>query len=576
MRVLWFLSLAALVCAHQEPQLDWWETTVFYQIYPRSFKDSDGDGIGDLNGITSKLSHLKELGIGATWLSPIFKSPMYDFGYDIADFYAIQEEYGTMEDFENLIKAANELDIKIVLDFVPNHSSNESVWFEKALQGDEKYFDYFVWEDPVIGEDGSRQPPNNWVSVFRKSAWEYREEVGKYYLHQFVIGQPDLNYNNPDLVEEMKNVIRFWLNKGVAGFRVDAINHLFEVDKEKFGGKYPDEPRSGNLNDGPDDYGYLDHIYTKDQDKTYDMVFQWREVFDEIKAKDGLTRVMMTEAYTDATKTARFYGEGDRLGSHMPFNFALISNVDGSSTAQEIKYAVDQFLTFKPVDKSGNWVIGNHDNSRVASRYSPELVDGLNMMVLLLPGVAVTYMGEEIGMVDGYVSWEDTVDPSGCNTDDPINYVSSSRDPERTPFQWSAEKNAGFSTAPKTWLPVAAGYETLNVEVQRAAARSHLNVYKALVALRALPSFQTGRYESLALNHDVFAFRRWSKDEIYVVLVNFRNVPYTLDLTYFENVTGKLKVELTSIQSQKSVGDVLSAENVSLMGLEAVVLKVIA
>lgn len=193
------------------------------------------------------------------------------------------------------------------------------------------------------------------VSVFRKSAWEYREEVGKYYLHQFVIGQPDLNYRNPDVVEEMKNVIRFWLDKGVAGFRVDAIPHLFEVDKEQYGGRYPDEPRTGN--EDPDDYEYLNHIYTKDQDETYDMVYQWREVFDEYKAKDGMTRVMMTEAYTSIKDTMRYFGEGDRLGSHMPFNFALISDVNGGSSAAEIKYAVDKFMTFKPIDRLANWVV---------------------------------------------------------------------------------------------------------------------------------------------------------------------------------------------------------------------------
>lgn len=230
------------------------------------------------------------------------------------------------------------------------------------------------------------------VSVFRKSAWEYREEVGKYYLHQFVIGQPDLNFRNPDVVEEMKNVIRFWLDKGVAGFRVDAIAHLFEVDKEVYGGIYPDEPLASNLETDPDNYDYLNHVYTKDQDETFDMVYQWREIFDEFKDKDGLSRVMMTEAYSSPQLTMRYFGKDDRKGAQMPFNFVLISDVDGSSSASDIKYALDKFLTYKPIDKSANWVAGNHDNSRVASRFSPELVDGINMIVLLMPGVAVTYM----------------------------------------------------------------------------------------------------------------------------------------------------------------------------------------
>lgn len=193
-------------------------------------------------------------------------------------------------------------------------------------------------------------------SVFRKSAWEYREEVGKYYLHQFAIGQPDFNYRNPEVVEEMKNVLRFWLNKGVAGFRVDAVAHLFEVDKELFGGKYPDEPLSGN-NDDPESHNYLSHVYTIDQEETYDMVYQWREVFDEYKDKDGLTRVMMTEVYASPEITMRYFGDGEREGAQMPFNFNLITDVNGASSAAEIKYALDKFLTFKPVDKLANWVV---------------------------------------------------------------------------------------------------------------------------------------------------------------------------------------------------------------------------
>ncbi|XP_049886229.1 maltase A1-like [Pectinophora gossypiella] len=570
--VLPFLFL--LAHANQERELEWWETTIFYQIYPRSFMDSDGDGIGDLNGITSRLEYLKELGVGATWLSPMFQSPMYDFGYDIADFYNVHDEYGTMADFEKLIEKANELDIKIVLDLVPNHGSNESVWFEQALKGDEKYFDYFVWEDGVVDENGNLQPPNNWNSVFRKSAWEYREEVGKYYLHQFVIGQPDLNYRNPDVVEEMKNIIRFWLDKGVAGFRVDAIAHLFEVDKELFGGKYPDEPLTHNTDD-PESYDYLDHIYTKNHEDTYDMVYQWREVFDEYKAKDGMTRVMMTEVYDSPQVTMKYFGNGVKEGAQMPFNFVLISELNRDSTAAEVKYALDKFLTFKPVDKLANWVAGNHDNNRVASRYSPELVDGINMIVLLLPGIAVTYMGEEIGMVDAEISWEETVDPSGCNTDDPINYWKASRDPERSPFQWSADKNAGFSTADKTWLPVAAGYESLNVETQRVQERSHLNVYKTLSSLRTYPVFRQGRYESVALNNDVFAFRRWYNGETYVVVVNLRDMPYSLDLTYFDNVSGLLEVVVTNIQSFKNTGELLEASGLVIDGSESLVLRVV-
>ncbi|XP_026333670.1 maltase 2-like [Hyposmocoma kahamanoa] len=577
MRAVFLLPLVLAVCAAssiREKDLDWWETTIFYQIYPRSFADSNGDGIGDLNGITSKLEHIKDIGVEAIWLSPMFQSPMYDFGYDIADFYAVHDEYGTMEDFEALMKRAAELGIKVVLDLVPNHTSNESVWFQEALKGHEKYYNYFVWEDGVIDENGQRQPPNNWLSRFRGSAWEYREEVGKYYLHQFVIGQPDLNYRNPDVVEEMKNVIRFWLEKGVAGYRVDAVNYLFEVDKALFGGKYPDEPLSGKINEDAGSHASLDHIYTKDQNETYYMVYDWRDVLDEFKAKDGVSRVMMTEVYATIQNVVKYFGEGDRVGAQMPFNFDLITDVDASSSAADIKRAVDKFLTYKPVDKEANWIVGNHDNSRMATRYGPALVDGINMIVLLLPGVGVTYMGEEIGMVDGYVSWEDTVDPSGCITNDPINYWKSSRDPERTPFQWNDGLNAGFSTAEKPWLPVAEGYNTLNVEFQKAAEKSHLKVYQALAKLRQEKVFRYGRYESLALNEDIFAFRRWYNNKAYIIVVNMRDTDHVVDLTYFENVSGTVQVELRSVASPKNEGDKYDASALPVVAYEGLVLEV--
>ncbi|CAK1544244.1 unnamed protein product [Leptosia nina] len=567
------LSCAKNINVRDERELEWWESTIVYQIYPRSFADSDGDGIGDIKGITSKLEHVKEIGAGAVWLSPIFQSPMYDFGYDIADFYAIHDEFGTMEDFEELVAKAGELDIKILLDLVPNHTSNESMWFQEALKGNEKYLNYFVWEDGVLDENGVMQPPNNWLSHFRGSAWEFREEVGKYYLHQFVVGQPDLNYHNPDVVEEMKNIIRFWLNKGVAGFRVDAVNCLFEVDKELFGGKYPDEPPSGRTDVDSGSHDSLQHIYTKDQNETYYMVYEWRDVFDEISKQDGLPRLMMTEVYASIKDVMRYFGEGEREGAQMPFNFDLITDVDASSSAADIKRAIEKFLTYKPVDKNGNWVVGNHDKSRMATRYGTALVDGINMLVLLLPGVAVTYMGEEIGLVDGYVSWEDTVDPSGCNTNDPVNYVKYSRDPERTPFQWNSDKNAGFSTADKTWLPVAEGYTKLNVEAQKTSARSNLKVYQALANLRQEKVFRYGRYESIALNTDVFAFKRWYNGETYLVVVNMRDSEQEVDLTYFENVIGKAAVVLRSVQSPKNEGDVFDVASLPVAAFEGIVLK---
>lgn len=267
---------------------DWWENGHFYQIYPRSFQDYDGDGIGDLNGITSRLSYLKFIGVTGIWLSPIFQSPMYDFGYDISDFHKIQTEYGTMEDFEALVTRCKELDIKLILDFVPNHCSSQHEWFKKATNPSdpdfEKYKDYFIWHEGKTLENGTRVPPSNWLSYFRGSAWEWNEVRQAYYLHQFLEEQPELNFRNKDVVNEMKDILRFWLRKGVSGFRVDAVPHLFE-NKQNDAGNYEDEPPSGKCDD-PLAACYLNHTQTMDRDETYDMIYEWRKVLEEKEFSD--------------------------------------------------------------------------------------------------------------------------------------------------------------------------------------------------------------------------------------------------------------------------------------------------
>ncbi|EDW46946.1 GM21039 [Drosophila sechellia] len=406
-----------------ETTKDWWQTAQFYQIYPRSFKDSDGDGIGDLNGITSKLEYLKDLGVTAAWLSPIFKSPMVDFDYDISDFFDIQPEYGTLEDFRTLIKKAKELDLKIVLDFVPNHSSNESEWFLKSVKREKGYEDYYVWHDGKINSTtGKREPPTNWLQYFRGSAWEWNEVRQQFYLHQFAVQQPDLNYRNPLVVEQMKRVLRYWLNEGVSGFRSDALPPLFEVVPDG-DGQFPDEVVSGATED-TEDRDYLTTTYIENQPETIDM----------------------------------FYGNRSTEGAHLPFKFNLITVMEQKGlSASNVQEVIDLWLKNIPAGRTPNWVLGNHDKRRAASRYGKEHMEGMNMLVMILPGVSVTYQGEEIGMTDGEISWEDTVDPWGCNSN-PNIYEQYTRDPERTPFQWTGGTNAGFTNGSTTWLPLAADF----------------------------------------------------------------------------------------------------------------------
>lgn len=258
--------------------------TMYDQVYPRSFQDSDGDGVGDVNGITQRLPYLKEIGVTGIWLSPIFLSPMLDFGYDISDFRAIYPQFGTINDFKRLVARSKELDIKIILDFVPNHTSDEHEWFKIAINKThpehEKYKNYFIWHEGRLLENGTRVPPSNWLSIFRGSAWTWVDNVQAYFLHQFLSEQPDLNFRNQEVVEEMKEILRFWLREGVDGFRVDAIPHLVESDTNE-DGFYDDEPPSGECQDDPLASCYLKHTETKDLQETFDQVYLWRKVMEE-------------------------------------------------------------------------------------------------------------------------------------------------------------------------------------------------------------------------------------------------------------------------------------------------------
>lgn len=337
----------------------WWQHANYYQIYPRSFKDSDGDGVGDFRGIMEKVTYLrKDLGLDAIWLSPIFKSPMADFGYDISNFTDVHEEFGTLADLENLAAECKRQNLKLILDFVPNHSSDEHPYFAKSENKEAGYEDYYVWHPGKLLANGTRVPPSNWVSVFRGSAWQWSTVRKEYYLHQFLVKQPDLNYRSAKVVEDMKNVLRFWLARGVSGFRVDAVPYLFE--NEAVNGVYPDEQKSGTTDD-PDNPAYLLHDYTQNLDETFDMVYQWREVLDEFKATNGLQEdlILMIEAYTPLENIIRLYGKGDRAGAQVPFNFEVLSNIFKDSTAKDFHTYVMRFYNALPANQFANWVVSS-------------------------------------------------------------------------------------------------------------------------------------------------------------------------------------------------------------------------
>lgn len=456
------------------------------------------------------------------WLSPIFQSPMADFGYDISNYTAVHYEYGTMEDFENLAKRCKQLGVKLILDFVPNHTSDESHWFKMSELSDPYYKDFYVWHPGKINlTTGEREPPSNWNSLFRYSAWQWSDIRKEYYLHQCIIKQPDLNYRNENVVKEMRDVLTFWLDKGVNGFRIDAIPYIFETVLDD--GSYPDEPVSG-LCDDPTATCYYNHIYTKDLPETYDLVYSWRDLMDQYKKQHGgSTRILMTEAYTSLENELLFYGNAfGRRGAEVPFNFEMITKITNTSTPQDYKDAIDGWLDNMPKDEDyvPNWVIGNHDNHRVVNRWGLHRADALNILVQTLPGIAVTYYGEEIAMTDQWISWADTVDPQAC-LQDPITYDALSRDPARTPFQWDSSRNAGFSTANKTWLPVAAGYEKVNVKAERSTMNSHLNVFKRLTSMRkARKVLQDGTLETIA-DRNLLIYKREIPGKQMFVVLNF-------------------------------------------------------
>lgn len=391
---------------------NWWKSAVIYQVYPLSFKDSGDDGYGDLKGITSKLDYFGELGVNALWLNPIYQSPLADDGYDISNYTAIDEKFGTMKEFEDFLKEAHEKGFKIIMGFVPNHSSNQHPWFEASKKSkDNKFRDYYIWRDGA----GKDQPPNNWISVFGGSAWTLDNTTGQYYLHQFYKEQPDLNLRNNEVKEELKKVLRFWLDKGVDGFRFDAVQFLLEDEK------FQDEPENSNYNNNKSDptYDMLKHTLTYDLDGSRDILSEFQQVLDEYDSHP----ILIAEVDGSYAKTSKYYNVSD-----IPFNFGLINKVNrkGMTLAQGISKTVEEYLASVPKGKTPNWVIGNHDNARVGSRLGKDNRHAMNTLALTLPGVVTTYYGEEIGMLDGNIT-----KPS-----DP-------RDKERTPMQWNTDKHAG-------------------------------------------------------------------------------------------------------------------------------------
>lgn len=534
------------------PQLTWWQSEVIYQVYPQSFQDTGaGDpnstvAYGDLNGIRSRLDYLDNyLGVTVVWINPIYASPMVDNGYDISDYYSINPLFGTMQDFDALLNELHDRNMKLIMDFVPNHTSDKHQWFLNCVEHNiSEFCDYYVWRNG----NSSGGPPNNWLSVFNGSAWKYSNVTQKYYLHQFYPQQPDLNYRNKKVREEMEKVLKFWLDKGVDGFRVDAIAFLLE-DSE-----FRDEPSNPNFNGTNDsDYNSLIHKYTTNVLGVHAVVQEWRKVVD-CYSEPEQEKVFIGEVYGDVDVVMSYYGK-KKQEFDFPFNFILIGIHEWN--ADTVREAVNEWWYNLTDGNWPNWVLGNHDNPRIATRAGPNLMRALNLLLLTLPGTPTTYYGDEIGMTN--------------LVNLPANH--DERDAERSPMQWNTSINAGFSnTTP--WLPVAPNYTTVNVEVEKNDTSSMLELFRQLVHLRSHnEALKYSRYIPLNTSDTVYGFKRDKEhaDNVAIVLINFDGSEVIEDLTSCPDVPKgrNFHVAVSTLPNRNEIVDMSS---ISLAPYEGIVL----
>lgn len=484
----------------------WWQRGIVYQVYPRSFQDAGGDGCGDLEGIRRRLDYLEWLGVDAVWISPFFPSPMKDFGYDIADYTDIDAIFGEMADFDRLLADAHERGLRIILDLVPNHSSDQHAWFvESASSKESPKRDWYIWSDP--GADGG--PPNNWVSEFAGSAWEFHEPTGQYYYHAFLPEQPDLNWRNDEVCEAMFDVMRFWLDKDVDGFRVDVMWHMIKDEHMR------DNPPNPDYREGEESpYDEFLPVYSADQPEVHDVVARMRDVMDEYDE-----RVMIGELYLPIDQLVTYYGE-EESEAHLPFNFQLVG---APWDAAHIRSIVDRYEASLPDDGWPNWVLGNHDQSRIATRIGRPQARLAAMLLLTLRGTPTMYYGDELGMVDVDIAPDEVVDPRELRSPG----MGLGRDPERTPMQWSSEPNAGFTDA-EPWLPLAPDVETHNVDRERDDPDSTLRLYRRLISLRqSEPALAVGDYWPVGAKAPLFGYVRCHEDDAFLVVLNFSSEAQT-------------------------------------------------
>ncbi|HEV2672901.1 MAG TPA: alpha-amylase family glycosyl hydrolase [Aliidongia sp.] len=482
----------------------WWQRGLIYQVYPRSFQDTDGDGVGDLSGIAGRLDYLVTLGIDALWLSPIQPSPMADFGYDISDYCNVDPLFGTLADFDRLLADAHARGLRLILDFVPNHTSERHPWFvESRRSRDDARRDWYIWRPP--GPDGG--PPNNWLSRFGGSAWERDEATGDYYLHSFLKQQPDLNWRNPAVRSAMMDALRFWLDRGVDGFRMDVLWVLIKDDQ------FRDNPVNPAWKSGDPLHDQFIDLYTADRPEVQDIVAGMRSVIDGYPGD----RVMIGEIYLPVDRLVAYYGTALH-GAQLPFNFQLINAKWDAATIADI---VRKYEAALPAGAWPNWVLGNHDQPRIASRVGSVQARVAAMLLLTLRGTPTLYYGDEIGMRNGTIPPELVQDPAEKIQPG----IGLGRDPQRTPMQWDASPGAGF-TVGRPWLPIDPIATLENVAAMSRDPGSIWTLHHALIALRRdTTALSIGALQEVEADGSVLRFSRVEGSQRLLILLNMGDAP---------------------------------------------------
>ncbi|XP_055986510.1 amino acid transporter heavy chain SLC3A1 [Sorex fumeus] len=512
--VLALTAASAALIAVSPKCLDWWQQGPMYQIYPRSFRDSDRDGDGDLPGVQEKLDYITSLHVKTIWLTSFYKSALKDFRHGVEDFREVDPMFGTMRDFEELVAAIHDRGLKLIIDFIPNHTSDKHAWFQLSRNRTEKYADYYIWHDCARNGDAI-VPPNNWLSVYGNSSWHFDEVRNQCYFHQFLKEQPDLNFRNPDVQEEIREILQFWLTKGVDGFSFDAVKFLLEA-KHLRDEAQVDKTQPPNT---VTQYSQLFHDFTTTQVGMHDLVRGFRQTLDQYSREPGRYRFLGTVASGEGIDgTMMYYGLPFIQEADFPLNDGL-GQLDAPS-ARRVYEAIKSWMENMPEGKWPNWMLGGPDYARLTSRLGKEFVNIMNMLLFTLPGTPITYYGEEIGM-------RNILATNLSENYDAMVLLS------KAPMQWDNSSNAGFSEGNHTWLPTGSDYQTVNVDAQRRQPDSALRFYQELGRLHASELALSRGW--LCLPHSdtsvvVYAREMDGLDSVFLVVLNFAE-PLLVDLT---------------------------------------------